>query len=91
MLYGIGDEFLSSSCADLCLTQAWLRELGFVVFYGSLIIKLYWIYTQVQSRSAHLRLHIDDRHLLKILFVMILVTVMYLALWTSLYVQLVRI
>lgn len=92
LLYGnvICQYFMPNERRWLCIADAWLRELGFVAFYGSIYLQVYWYFTQIQTRSAHLRLQLNERELLKLLAIMLAVAVMYLACWTSLYVQMSR-
>lgn len=67
----------------ICLIEPWLRELGFGFFYGSVIIKLYRILAEFQTRKAH-RVCVRDKDLLKYLFAIIFVIVGYLSAWTAL-------
>lgn len=66
-----------------CLVEPWLREVGFGLFYGSIIIKLYRILAEFQTRKAH-RVCVRDKDLLKYLASIIMVIVGYLAAWTAL-------
>lgn len=66
-----------------CLIEPWLREVGFGLFYGSVIIKLYRILAEFQTRKAH-RVCVRDKDLLKYLASIIMVIVGYLAAWTAL-------
>ena len=66
-----------------CLIEPWLREVGFGLFYGSIIIKLYRILAEFQTRKAH-RVCVRDKDLLKYLASIIMVIVGYLAAWTAL-------
>ena len=66
-----------------CLVEPWLREVGFGFFYGSIIIKLYRILAEFQTRKAH-RVCVRDKDLLKYLASIIMVIVGYLAAWTAL-------
>ena len=67
----------------ICLIEPWLRELGFGFFYGSVIIKLYRILAEFQTRKAH-RVCVRDKDLLKYLAAIIFVIVGYLSAWTAL-------
>lgn len=66
-----------------CLFEPWFREVGFGLFYGSMIIKLYRVLAEFQTRKAH-RVCVRDKDLLKYLASVILVIVGYLAAWTAL-------
>ena len=66
-----------------CLIEPWLREVGFGFFYGSIIIKLYRVLAEFQTRKAH-RVCVRDKDLMKYLAAVILVIVGYLAAWTAL-------
>lgn len=61
----------------------WFRELGFGFVYGSIIIKLYRIFAEFQTRKAH-RVCVRDKDLLKYLCAIILVITGYMAAWSAL-------
>lgn len=61
----------------------WFRELGFGFCYGAIIIKLYRIYAEFQTRKAH-RVCVRDKDLLKYLSGVILVVIGYMAAWSAL-------
>jgi len=65
------------------LIEPWLRELGFGFFYGSVIIKLYRILAEFQTRKAH-RVCVRDKDLLKYLSAIVFVIIGYLSAWTAL-------
>lgn len=66
-----------------CFLVPWFREVGFGFVYGSIIIKLYRIYAEFQTRKAH-RVCVRDKDLLKYLCAIILVIVGYMAAWSAL-------
>ncbi|CAL8105638.1 unnamed protein product [Calicophoron daubneyi] len=65
-----------------CLAAPWLRELGFSVMYGVLIVKIYRVLTGFQSRKAH-RVHIRNKDILKFLGLFIVTTFAYMIAWTA--------
>lgn len=69
-----------------CLLRPWLRELGFSVFYGSILIKLYKIFTEFQTRRAH-RVCLRDKDQLVYLSAIVLIVVAYMAGWTAMMVD----
>uniref|UniRef100_A0AAN0LVY7 G-protein coupled receptor 3 n=1 Tax=Polyphagotarsonemus latus TaxID=1204166 RepID=A0AAN0LVY7_9ACAR len=66
-----------------CFIEPWFRELGFGFCYGSIIIKLYRIYAEFQTRKAH-RVCVRDKDLLKYLCSIILIIIGYMAAWSAL-------
>ncbi|XP_022174165.1 probable G-protein coupled receptor 158 [Myzus persicae] len=66
----------------LCLLTPWLRELGFVIFYGAIDLKLYRILMQFRTRKAHCWT-ITDKDLLKYLLFGVIVVTVYLTAWTA--------
>lgn len=69
-----------------CLIEPWLRELGFSVFYGSILIKLYRILTEFQTRKAH-RVCFRDKDQIVYLLAIVLIVVGYMSAWTALMVD----
>ncbi|XP_076339141.1 metabotropic glycine receptor-like isoform X1 [Tachypleus tridentatus] len=65
-----------------CLAEPWFRELGFAIFYGSIVLKVYRILAEFQSRKAH-RVCVRDKDLLKYLLGIVLVVMCYMAAWTA--------
>jgi len=65
------------------LLEPWLRELGFSVFYGSILIKLYRILTEFQTRKAH-RVCFRDKDQIVYLLAIVLIVVGYMSAWTAL-------
>ncbi|XP_026817982.1 probable G-protein coupled receptor 158 [Rhopalosiphum maidis] len=66
----------------LCLLAPWFRELGFVIFYGAIDLKLYRILMQFRTRKAHCWT-ITDKDLLKYLSFGVIVVIIYLTAWTA--------
>ncbi|CAH1731296.1 unnamed protein product [Aphis gossypii] len=66
----------------LCLLGPWFRELGFVIFYGAIDLKLYRILMQFRTRKAHCWT-ITDKDLLKYLLFGVVVVIVYLTAWTA--------
>lgn len=69
-----------------CLLEPWLRELGFSIFYGSILIKLYHILTEFQTRKAH-RVCFRDKDQIVHLLAIVLIVVGYMSAWTALMVD----
>ncbi|XP_071149376.1 metabotropic glycine receptor-like [Mytilus edulis] len=66
----------------ICLVLPWFRELGFAVVYGALILKVYRLLGEFQSRKAH-RVHVRDKDLMKYLCCVIIVVLGYMSVWTT--------
>ncbi|ERL87068.1 hypothetical protein D910_04469 [Dendroctonus ponderosae] len=66
-----------------CLLEPWFREMGFVVCYGSIILKLYRHLIEFRTRKAH-RWVVKDTDLLKYLLIMFLSALAYMAAYTAL-------
>ncbi|XP_065570362.1 metabotropic glycine receptor-like isoform X2 [Artemia franciscana] len=60
-----------------CLLEPWIRELGFVALYGSIVIRLYRYLVECRTRKAH-RWIVRNHDMLKYLGCMFLVTTVYL-------------
>lgn len=67
---------------ERCLFEPWFRELGFIVCYGAIILKLYRILMEFRTRKAH-RWVVRDKDLLKYLLGMVLIMLAYLSAWTA--------
>ncbi|XP_054285265.1 probable G-protein coupled receptor 158 isoform X2 [Macrosteles quadrilineatus] len=67
---------------ERCLFEPWFRELGFIVCYGAIILKLYRILMEFRTRKAH-RWVVRDKDLLKYLSGMVVIMLAYLAAWTA--------
>ncbi|GLG96846.1 Probable G-protein coupled receptor CG31760 [Gryllus bimaculatus] len=65
-----------------CLIEPWVRELGFVICYGAIILKLYRILIEFRTRKAH-RWVVRDKDLLKYLLAMVIIVLGYMAAWTA--------
>ncbi|TPP63350.1 hypothetical protein FGIG_02044 [Fasciola gigantica] len=65
-----------------CILSPWLRELGFAVMYGVLIVKIYRVLCGFQSRKAH-RVHVRDKDILKFLGLFIITSFTYMVAWTA--------
>lgn len=71
------------SSTTTCFLEPWFREIGFAFFYGSVIIKVYRIYAEFQTRKAH-RVCVRDKDLLKYLLGIVLIVFGYMSAWTAL-------
>ncbi|KAL1490571.1 hypothetical protein ABEB36_013241 [Hypothenemus hampei] len=66
-----------------CLLEPWIREIGFIICYGAIILKLYRHLIEFRTRKAH-RWVVKDTDLLKYLLIMILSGLAYMAAFTAL-------
>ncbi|XP_049799657.1 probable G-protein coupled receptor 158 [Schistocerca nitens] len=82
LLYATVPVQLLAPSVVRCLLEAWLREIGFVVCYGAIILKLYRILIEFRTRKAH-RWVVRDKDLLKYLSGMVVVAHGYMAAWTA--------
>lgn len=74
-------HFLEASTLR-CLLEPWLRELGFVVCYGAITLKLYRHLIEFRTRKAH-RCVVRDVDLLKYLCAMVVAVLCYLSAFTA--------
>ncbi|XP_015919290.1 metabotropic glycine receptor [Parasteatoda tepidariorum] len=65
-----------------CMIEPWFRGLGFAICYGSIVLKIYRILAEFQTRKAH-RVCVRDKDLLKYLLGIITVVIGYLLAWTA--------
>ncbi|KAK3790577.1 hypothetical protein RRG08_066288 [Elysia crispata] len=65
-----------------CLLLPWFQEVGFAIVYGVLVLKIYRILAEFQSRKAH-RVHVRDKDLIKYLAVILTVVISYMSAWTA--------
>lgn len=65
-----------------CLVEPWAREMGFIICYGAVILKLYRHLIEFRTRKAH-RWVVKDTDLLKYLLIMALSVFAYMAAYTA--------
>ncbi|XP_063902350.1 metabotropic glycine receptor isoform X3 [Zophobas morio] len=65
-----------------CLLEPWAREVGFIICYGAIILKLYRHLIEFRTRKAH-RWVVKDTDLLKYLLIMVMSVLAYMAAYTS--------
>ncbi|CAK1544187.1 unnamed protein product [Leptosia nina] len=65
-----------------CVTGAWLRELGFVACYGSIVLRLWVLLAEFRTRKAH-RWTPRDAEVLRIVAAMLIGAGCYLAAFTA--------
>ena len=63
--------------------EPWFREVGFAFCYGAIVIKVYRIFAEFQTRKAH-RVCVRDKDLLKYLGGIVMVVLGYMSAWTAL-------
>lgn len=66
-----------------CMLEPWLREFGFIICYGAIVLKLYRHLVEFRTRKAH-RYVVRDLDLLRYLCAMIVAVLCYLAAFTAL-------
>ncbi|CAF0872115.1 unnamed protein product [Didymodactylos carnosus] len=67
----------------VCLLMPWLREVGFTIVYGTLILRVYKMLAEFQSRKAHC-VQVKEKDILRILFFICISIIGYLLAWTLL-------
>jgi G protein-coupled receptor 158 len=65
------------------MLEPWLREFGFIICYGAIVLKLYRHLVEFRTRKAH-RYVVRDLDLLRYLCAMIVAVLCYLAAFTAL-------
>lgn len=80
-MFQVGLHFFPASTAR-CLLEPWFRELGFMVCYGAIILKLYRHLVEFRTRKAH-RWVLRDVDLLKYLSSMIFAVICYMSAFTA--------
>ncbi|KAG6450390.1 probable G-protein coupled receptor 158 isoform X1 [Manduca sexta] len=65
-----------------CIAGAWLRELGFVACYGSVVLRLWVLLAEFRTRKAH-RWTPRDSEVLRVVGAMLLGATCYLAAFTA--------
>ncbi|XP_050670573.1 probable G-protein coupled receptor 158 [Leptidea sinapis] len=81
-MYGSAASQYISSARWRCVTGAWLRELGFVASYGSVVLRLWVLLAEFRTRKAH-RWTPRDAEVLRIVAAMIIGAGCYLAAFTA--------
>lgn len=65
-----------------CFVEPWVREMGFIICYGAIILKLYHHLIEFRTRKAH-RWVVKDTDLLKYLLIMTFSVFGYMAAFTA--------
>ncbi|XP_045471874.1 probable G-protein coupled receptor 158 isoform X2 [Harmonia axyridis] len=65
-----------------CFLEPWAREMGFIICYGAIILKLYHHLIEFRTRKAH-RWVVKDTDLLKYLLIMTFSVFAYMAAFTA--------
>ncbi|KAK9888465.1 hypothetical protein WA026_000713, partial [Henosepilachna vigintioctopunctata] len=65
-----------------CFLEPWTREMGFIICYGAIILKLYRHLIEFRTRKAH-RWVVKDTDLLKYLLIMTMSVFAYMAAFTA--------
>ncbi|XP_006889531.1 PREDICTED: probable G-protein coupled receptor 179 [Elephantulus edwardii] len=66
-----------------CIALRWVRLLGFVIVYGTIILKLYRVLQLFLSRTAQRGPHLSSGRLLRRLGLLLLLVLGFLVVWTS--------
>ncbi|XP_056329723.1 probable G-protein coupled receptor 158 [Danio aesculapii] len=66
-----------------CILLRWVRLLGFAIVYGTVILKLYRVLKVFLSRTAQRIPYMTSWRVLRLLAVILLVVIWFLAAWTS--------
>ncbi|KAM5273981.1 putative G-protein coupled receptor 179 [Ctenodactylus gundi] len=66
-----------------CIVLRWVRLLGFVIVYGTIILKLYRVLQLFLSRTAQRGPHLSSGRLLRRLGLLLLPVLGFLAVWTA--------
>ncbi|XP_004378178.1 probable G-protein coupled receptor 179 [Trichechus manatus latirostris] len=66
-----------------CIALRWVRLLGFVIVYGTIILKLYRVLQLFLSRTAQRGPHLSSRQLLRRLWLLLLLVLGFLVVWTA--------
>uniref|UniRef100_A0A1A9WMB5 G-protein coupled receptors family 3 profile domain-containing protein n=1 Tax=Glossina brevipalpis TaxID=37001 RepID=A0A1A9WMB5_9MUSC len=82
LLYASVAVHFFPASTERCLTEPWLRELGFITCYGAVILKLYRHLVDFRTRKAH-RWVLRDVDLLKYLGTMVFAVVCYMSAFTA--------
>ncbi|XP_053695446.1 probable G-protein coupled receptor 158 [Sabethes cyaneus] len=81
LYFAVALHFLQASTLR-CLLEPWCRELGFIICYGAIVLKLYRHLVEFRTRKAH-RWVVRDLDLLRYLCAMIVAVLCYLAAFTA--------
>lgn len=82
ILLQVAIHFLPAT-STRCMLEPWLREFGFIICYGAIVLKLYRHLVEFRTRKAH-RYVVRDLDLLRYLCAMIVAVLCYLAAFTAL-------
>ncbi|CAG4943894.1 unnamed protein product [Colias eurytheme] len=81
-MYGSAASQYISAARWRCVLGAWLRELGFVACYGSVVLRLWVLLAEFRTRKAH-RWTPRDAEVLRIVAAMLIGAACYLAAFTA--------
>ncbi|KAI5634551.1 7 transmembrane sweet-taste receptor of 3 GCPR domain-containing protein [Phthorimaea operculella] len=82
LMYGSAASQYLSSSRWRCIAGAWLRELGFVACYGSVVLRLWVLLAEFRTRKAH-RWTPRDSEVLRVVGAMVSGAACYLAAFTA--------
>ncbi|CAH2067298.1 unnamed protein product, partial [Iphiclides podalirius] len=82
LMYASAASQLISDSRWRCIVGAWLRELGFVACYGSVVLRLWVLLAEFRTRKAH-RWTPRDAEVLRVVGAMLLGAACYLAAFTA--------
>ncbi|XP_053599667.1 G-protein coupled receptor 179 isoform X2 [Plodia interpunctella] len=82
LMYGSAASQYISMAQWRCIAGAWLRELGFVACYGSVVLRLWVLLAEFRTRKAH-RWTPRDSEVLRVVGAMVSGAACYLAAFTA--------
>lgn len=82
LMYGSAASQYISAAKWRCIAGAWLRELGFVACYGSVVLRLWVLLAEFRTRKAH-RWTPRDSEVLRVVGAMVSGAACYLAAFTA--------
>ncbi|CAG9566609.1 unnamed protein product [Danaus chrysippus] len=82
LIYASAASQYISAARWRCVSGAWMRELGFVACYGSVVLRLWVLLAEFRTRKAH-RWTPRDAEVLRVVAAMLLGAVCYLSAFTA--------
>jgi len=80
LLFGLDGGFISSGYEIVCASRAWTLSLGFSLAYGAMFSKTWRVHLIFTNKKLKRKV-IKDRHLFAVVCLLVMVDVIYLAVW----------
>ncbi|XP_031555480.1 gamma-aminobutyric acid type B receptor subunit 2-like [Actinia tenebrosa] len=80
--FGLDGSLVDHSYHFICASRSWTLSLGFSLAYGAMFSKTWRVHTIFTNRKLRGKI-VKDRHLLAIVFLLLVVDVTYLIIWQS--------